>query len=388
MENILEVKDLNISFDTYAGQVHAIRGVNFDLKPGETLAIVGESGSGKSVTSRSIMRLLANNANVDSGEILFKGEDLIKKSEKQMQKIRGSEIAMIFQDPMTSLNPTQKIGKQIAEPILKHQDVSKEEAFKKAEELLGLVGIPNPAKRMNQYPHQFSGGQRQRIVIAIALGCNPDILIADEPTTALDVTIQAQILELMKELQQKIKTSIIFITHDLGVVANVADRVAVMYAGKFVEVGTVDEIFYNPQHPYTWGLLSSMPTLETSGSLYAIPGTPPDLLNPPKGDAFAPRSEYALKVDTMYEPPLFKLSDTHFAATWLLHPDAPKVTPPAGIVARQNGFRAKQVDLAPSSDLTKLSGQDVEIDQEQGNLSVDEITTERDAKGEVNEPRY
>ena len=206
MENILEVKDLNISFDTYAGQVHAIRGVNFDLKPGETLAIVGESGSGKSVTSRSIMRLLANNANVDSGEILFKGEDLIKKSEKQMQKIRGSEIAMIFQDPMTSLNPTQKIGKQIAEPILKHQDVSKEEAFKKAEELLGLVGIPNPAKRMNQYPHQFSGGQRQRIVIAIALGCNPDILIADEPTTALDVTIQAQILELMKELQQKIKT--------------------------------------------------------------------------------------------------------------------------------------------------------------------------------------
>lgn len=388
MENILEVKDLNISFDTYAGQVHAIRGVNFDLKPGETLAIVGESGSGKSVTSRSIMRLLANNANVDSGEILFKGEDLIKKSEKQMQKIRGSEIAMIFQDPMTSLNPTQKIGKQIAEPILKHQDVSKEEAYKKAEELLGLVGIPDPAKRMKQYPHQFSGGQRQRIVIAIALGCNPDILIADEPTTALDVTIQAQILELMKELQKKIKTSIIFITHDLGVVANVADRVAVMYAGKFVEVGTVDEIFYNPQHPYTWGLLSSMPTLETSGSLYAIPGTPPDLLNPPKGDAFAPRSEYALKVDTMYEPPLFKLSDTHFAATWLLHPDAPKVTPPAGIVARQKGFRAKQADLAPSDDLTKLSGQDLEIDQEQDHLSVDEITTERDAKGEVNEPRY
>lgn len=388
MENILEVKDLNISFDTYAGQVHAIRGVNFDLKPGETLAIVGESGSGKSVTSRSIMRLLANNANVDKGEILFKGENLLKKSEKQMQKIRGAEIAMIFQDPMTSLNPTQKIGKQIAEPILKHQDVSKEEAYKKAEELLGLVGIPDPAKRMKQYPHQFSGGQRQRIVIAIALGCNPDILIADEPTTALDVTIQAQILELMKELQQKIKTSIIFITHDLGVVANVADRVAVMYAGKFVEVGTVDEIFYNPQHPYTWGLLSSMPTLETSGSLYAIPGTPPDLLNPPIGDAFAPRSEYALKVDTMYEPPLFKLSDTHFAATWLLHPDAPKVTPPAGIVARQNGFRAKQVKLAPSSDLTKMSGQDAEIDQEQDNLSIDEITTERDAKGEVNEPRY
>ncbi|MFL2105312.1 ABC transporter ATP-binding protein [Desemzia sp. FAM 23991] len=388
MENILEVKDLHISFDTYAGQVHAIRGVNFDLKPGETLAIVGESGSGKSVTSRSIMRLLANNANVDSGEILFKGEDLVKKSEKDMQKIRGSEIAMIFQDPMTSLNPTQKIGKQIAEPILKHQDVSKEEAYKKAEELLRLVGIPNPEKRMKQYPHQFSGGQRQRIVIAIALGCNPDILIADEPTTALDVTIQAQILELMKELQHKTKTSIIFITHDLGVVANVADRVAVMYAGKFVEVGTVDEIFYNPQHPYTWGLLSSMPTLETSGSLYAIPGTPPDLLNPPTGDAFAPRSEYALKVDTMYEPPLFKVSDTHFAATWLLHPDAPKVTPPAEIVARQNGFRAKKLQIQPSDDLSQLSGQDMEGTQDQNNLSVDELTTDRDGKGEANEPRY
>lgn len=388
MENILEVKDLHISFDTYAGQVHAIRGVNFDLKPGETLAIVGESGSGKSVTSRSIMRLLANNANVDSGEILFKGEDLVKKSEKEMQKIRGSEIAMIFQDPMTSLNPTQKIGKQIAEPILKHQNVSKDEAYKKAEELLRLVGIPNPEKRMKQYPHQFSGGQRQRIIIAIALGCNPDILIADEPTTALDVTIQAQILELMKELQQKIKTSIIFITHDLGVVANVADRVAVMYAGKFVEVGTVDEIFYNPQHPYTWGLLSSMPTLETSGYLYAIPGTPPDLMSPPKGDAFAPRSEYALKVDTMYEPPFFKVSDTHYAATWLLHPDAPKVTPPSEIVARQNGFRTKQLQIQPSEDLAQLSGQDMEGTQDQSNLSVDELTTERDGKGESNEPRY
>lgn len=388
MENILEVKDLHISFDTYAGQVHAIRGVNFDLKPGETLAIVGESGSGKSVTSRSIMRLLANNANVDSGEILFKGEDLVKKSEKEMQKIRGSEIAMIFQDPMTSLNPTQKIGKQIAEPILKHQNVSKDEAYKKAEELLRLVGIPNPEKRMKQYPHQFSGGQRQRIIIAIALGCNPDILIADEPTTALDVTIQAQILELMKELQQKIKTSIIFITHDLGVVANVADRVAVMYAGKFVEVGTVDEIFYNPQHPYTWGLLSSMPTLETSGYLYAIPGTPPDLMSPPKGDAFAPRSEYALKVDTMYEPPFFKVSDTHYAATWLLHPDAPKVTPPPEIVARQNGFRTKQLQIQPSEDLAQLSGQDMEGTQDQSNLSVDELTTERDGKGESNEPRY
>ncbi|SFE28807.1 ABC transporter ATP-binding protein [Trichococcus pasteurii] len=358
MENILEVKDLQITFDTYAGKVKAIRGVSFDLKPGETLAIVGESGSGKSVTSRSIMRLLANNANIEHGEILFKGEDLVHKTEKEMQKIRGSEIAMIFQDPMTSLNPTQKIGKQIAEPIIKHQNISKEEAYKKAEELLQLVGIPNPAKRMKQYPHQFSGGQRQRIVIAIALGCNPDILIADEPTTALDVTIQAQILELMKDLQQKIKTSIIFITHDLGVVANVADRVAVMYAGKIVEVGTVDEIFYNPQHPYTWGLLSSMPTLDTQGTLYAIPGTPPDLLDPPTGDAFAPRSEYAMKIDTLYDPPFFKVSGTHSAATWLLHPDAPPVNPPEGIINRRATF--SEMNLAPSDELKVMDTADKE----------------------------
>lgn len=358
MENILEVKDLQITFDTYAGKVKAIRGVSFDLKPGETLAIVGESGSGKSVTSRSIMRLLANNANIEHGEILFKGEDLVHKTEKEMQKIRGSEIAMIFQDPMTSLNPTQKIGKQIAEPIIKHQNISKEEAYKKAEELLQLVGIPNPAKRMKQYPHQFSGGQRQRIVIAIALGCNPDILIADEPTTALDVTIQAQILELMKDLQQEIKTSIIFITHDLGVVANVADRVAVMYAGKIVEVGTVDEIFYNPQHPYTWGLLSSMPTLDTQGTLYAIPGTPPDLLDPPIGDAFAPRSEYAMKIDTLYDPPFFKVSDTHSAATWLLHPDAPSVNPPEGIMNRRATF--SEMYLAPSDELKVMDTADKE----------------------------
>ena len=358
MENILEVKDLQITFDTYAGKVKAIRGVSFDLKPGETLAIVGESGSGKSVTSRSIMRLLANNANIEHGEILFKGEDLVHKTEKEMQKIRGSEIAMIFQDPMTSLNPTQKIGKQIAEPIIKHQNISKDEAYKKAEELLQLVGIPNPAKRMKQYPHQFSGGQRQRIVIAIALGCNPDILIADEPTTALDVTIQAQILELMKDLQTKIKTSIIFITHDLGVVANVADRVAVMYAGKIVEVGTVDEIFYNPQHPYTWGLLSSMPTLDTQGTLYAIPGTPPDLLDPPNGDAFAPRSEYAMKIDTLYDPLFFKVSDTHAAATWLLHPDAPSVNPPEGIMNRRATF--SKMNLAPSDELKVMDTADKE----------------------------
>lgn len=341
MNNVLEVKNLNITFDTYAGKVKAIRGVSFNLKKGETLAIVGESGSGKSVTTRSIMRLLSQNANVEEGSILYNGEDLIKKSEKEMQKIRGKDIAMIFQDPMTSLNPTMTIGKQISEPIRLHQKLNKQEASNRALELLNLVGLPEAEKRMKQYPHQFSGGQRQRIVIAIALACNPEILIADEPTTALDVTIQAQILDLMKELQKKISTSIIFITHDLGVVANVADRVAVMYAGKIVEVGSVDEIFYNPQHPYTWGLISSMPTLDIEKTLYAIPGTPPDLLDPPVGDAFAPRNEFAMKIDTQLEPPLFKISETHYAATWLLHPDSPAVIPPAEIRARQAVYKEK-----------------------------------------------
>lgn len=345
MSNVLEVKNLEITFDTYAGKVKAIRGVSFDLKKGETLAIVGESGSGKSVTTRSIMRLLSQNANVEKGEILFNGNDLIKKTEKEMQGIRGKEIAMIFQDPMTSLNPTMTIGKQISEPIRLHQKLNKDDANKRALELLNLVGLPDAERRMKQYPHQFSGGQRQRIVIAIALACNPEVLIADEPTTALDVTIQAQILDLMKELQQKIATSIIFITHDLGVVANVADRVAVMYAGKIVEIGTVDEIFYNPQHPYTWGLISSMPTLEITETLYAIPGTPPDLLDPPKGDAFAPRNEFAMKIDTELEPPHFKISETHSAATWLLHPDAPAVEPPLEIKARHKIYEEKFAPL-------------------------------------------
>lgn len=286
------------------------------------------------------MRLLPESSSeFKNGQILFNGKDLTKLTDKEMQKIRGKDISMIFQDPMTSLNPTMTIGKQIMEPILKHQNVEKSEARKMAIDLLKLVGMPQPEQRMKQYPHQFSGGQRQRIVIAIALACNPKILIADEPTTALDVTIQAQILELMKDLQKKIDTSIIFITHDLGVVANVADRVAVMYSGKIVEIGTVDEIFYNPQHPYTWGLLSSMPSLDVQEEkLYAIPGTPPDLLNPPKGDAFALRSEYAMQIDLEETPPFFKVSDTHYAATWLLHPDAPEVTPPATIIERMKRF--------------------------------------------------
>lgn len=343
MTKILEVKDLEISFDTYAGKVRAIRGVNFHLNKGETLAIVGESGSGKSVTTRSIMRLLSSNANIDAGQILFKGNDIVGKSEREMQKIRGKEIAMIFQDPMTSLDPTMPIGKQVAESLRKHNKVSKKEGQKAALELLKLVGIPEAEKRINSYPHQFSGGQRQRIVIAIALVCYPEILIADEPTTALDVTIQAQILELLKEIQTKIDTSIIFITHDLGVVAYVADRVAVMYGGRIVEVGTSEEIFYNPQHPYTWGLLGSMPTLDSANDrLYAIPGSPPDLLNPPKGDAFYPRNEFAMKIDAEQEPPFFELSKTHKAATWLLAPQAPKVTPPEEIQRRWAIFKEKQ----------------------------------------------
>ena len=337
-ETILSIENLRIHFETFAGEVQAIRGVNLKLQKGETLALVGESGSGKSVTAKSVMKLLSNNAVVKEGSITFKGENILDKSERDMQSIRGKKIAMIFQDPMTSLDPTMKIGKQITEVIIKHEKASKEEADKRAEELLELVGIPNAKERMKQYPHQFSGGQRQRIVIAIALACNPDVLIADEPTTALDVTIQAQILELLKELQQQFQMAIIFITHDLGVVANVADRVAVMYAGKVVEVGTADEVFYNPQHPYTWGLLRSMPTLHTGDTLYAIPGSPPDLLDPPVGDAFALRSDVALEIDRVKEPPMFEVSPTHFAATWLLDPRAPKVPVPEEIVRRRNIF--------------------------------------------------
>ena len=342
MKTLLEVKDLQVSFDTHAGEVQAVRGVTFDLKKGETLAIVGESGSGKSVTSKALMDLIPKPpGRIKNGEIIFDGRDLTKLSEKEMQQIRGKEIAMIFQDPMTSLNPTMTIGNQIMEGLIKHQGMSKADARKVALELIDLVGIPNPEARLKQYPHQFSGGMRQRGVIAMALACNPKLLIADEPTTALDVTIQAQILELMKDIQQKTEAAIIFITHDLGVVANVADRVAVMYAGKVVEIGTVDEIFYNPKHPYTWGLLASMPSLEGGeDELYAIPGTPPDLLKPPKGDAFAARNPQALKIDFEMEPPLFKISDTHYAATWLLHEQAPKVEPPEIVQRRIRQMKA------------------------------------------------
>jgi len=329
MEKILEVKDLHVSFQTYNGTVKAIRGVSFDLYKGETIAIVGESGSGKSVTTKVLMGILAKNGVIEKGEVLYDNKDLSKLSKREWVNIRGKDIAMIFQDPMTSLNPTMTVGYQIAESIIEHQRLTKKQAKEKAMELINLVGINEPEKRYKQYPHQLSGGMRQRIVIAIALACNPKILIADEPTTALDVTIQAQILDLIKELQNKIGLSIIFITHDLGVVANVADRVAVMYAGKIVEYGTSQEIFFNPHHPYTWGLLASVPDVDSDGKeLYAIPGSPPNLLYPPKGDAFALRSDFALNIDIEEEPPFFKITDTHYAATWLLDERAPKIEMP------------------------------------------------------------
>ncbi|MFJ8263475.1 ABC transporter ATP-binding protein [Rummeliibacillus sp. NPDC094406] len=345
-EKIIEVKDLRINFKTYAGLVHAVRGVNFSLEKGQTLAIVGESGSGKSVTSNALMKLVPQPPGIyASGEILFNGKDLVKCTEKEMTKIRGNDIAMIFQDPMTALNPTMKVGKQIMEVILKHnKKATREFAKKRAIELLVEVGIPFPEKRFKQYPHEFSGGMRQRVVIAIALAAEPKLLIADEPTTALDVTIQAQILELMKDIQRNSDTSIIFITHDLGVVANVADHVAVMYAGQIVEYGTVNEIFYDPKHPYTWGLLGSMPDLDnnTDELLRTIPGSPPDLIHPPIGDAFAPRNEFAMQIDYEEEPPMFQVSETHFAKTWLLHPDAPEVSVPEEVRKRIEGYLEKE----------------------------------------------
>ncbi|AOZ94438.1 ABC transporter ATP-binding protein [Paenibacillus crassostreae] len=332
MNRLLEVNDLCISFNTHQGELQAIRGVSFHVNKGETLAIVGESGSGKSVTSQAIMKLLPTpQATYRKGQIQFDGQEILRKTERQMTKIRGKEIAYISQDPMTSLNPMMKVGKQITEVLHKHEKMPRNAATKRAIELLTLVGIPMPEKRFSQYPHEFSGGMRQRVVIAMALAANPKLLIADEPTTALDVTIQAQILDLMKELQQKFDTSIIFITHDLGVVAKVADRVAVMYAGQIVETGTVEDIFYDPRHPYTWGLLASMPSLDSKNDekLTAIPGTPPDLLHPPIGDAFALRSTYSMKIDIEKEPPLFRVSDTHYVKSWLMHQHAPKVEPPA-----------------------------------------------------------
>ena len=344
-KTILQIKNLDISFKTNAGVVHAIRGVDLDLQQGETVAIVGESGSGKSVTMKAVVGLLDSNATVNSGEILYtftddngveQTLDLLKLDKKQLrQLINGQHISMVFQDPMTSLDPTMPIGKQIMEGILMHKKTSREEAKSRALELLRLVGITDAEKRFRNYPHQLSGGMRQRVVIAIALSADPDILICDEPTTALDVTIQAKILELIKSIQSQMKLSVIYITHDLGVVAKVADYVDVMYAGRIVEVGNVNEIFYDPRHPYTWGLMSAMPDMDTNDDrLYSIPGSPPNLLHEPEGDAFADRNPYAMAIDKKIMPPLFRITDTHYAATWLLHPDAPKIEMPEELRAR------------------------------------------------------
>ena len=322
---ILEVNNLRVSFRTYNGKVQAVRGIDFKLFPGETLAIVGESGSGKSVTTKAILGILPKNSIIEEGEILYNGDDLTKYKEKDFYKLRGKEISLIFQDPLSALNPIMKIGKQITEALVLREKMTKEQAKKRALELMEMVGIPQPEVRFEQYPFQFSGGMRQRIVIAIAL----------------DVTIQAKILEEIKEIKRKQNLSVIFITHDLGVVANMADRICVMYAGKIVEVGTAEEIFYSPAHPYTWALLSSMPDLETKERLFSIPGTPPNMIFPPKGDAFAERNQYAMAVDFEEEPPFFKLSETHYAATWLLHENAPKVEMPEALQKRIERMKKK-----------------------------------------------
>ena len=325
-EHILQVNHLQIAFRTGDGLVRAVRDISFRLEKGRTLAIVGESGSGKSVTSRAVMGLLAPNAVVEGGEILYKGKDLLKMPEKELCKLRGGKIAMVFQDPLSALDPIMPIGRQIAETMVINGKLSPADAKNRALQLMEEVGIRDAKNRYGKYPFEFSGGMRQRIVIAIALAADPEILICDEPTTALDVTIQAQILELIHKLKAERHLSVIFITHDLGVVANVADDIAVMYAGKIVERGTAEDIFYDPRHPYTWALLTAMPDLETTGKLEAIPGAPPNMLHPPVGDAFAPRNPYAMEIDFEQQPPMFEISSTHAAATWLLHPNAPKVT--------------------------------------------------------------
>ena len=320
----LNVQHLSVEFHTEGGVLQAVRDISFTLKPGHTLAIVGESGSGKSVTGRAILGILEHNARVTSGRILYDARDLLQLSEEQMVPLRGSRIAMVFQDPLSSLDPLMRIGGQITEVMRLKLGVSAANAKEKALTLLQEVGIADPVRCFHQFPHQLSGGMRQRIVIAIALAADPEILICDEPTTALDVTIQAQILELLERLKQQRQLSMLFITHDFGVVAQVADDVAVMYAGKIVEYGTVDDIFYDPRHPYTRALLRATPDPDSDKRLYAIPGTPPNMLRPPVGDAFAARNEEAMEIDYLCQPPIFTISDTHWAATWLLHPDAPK----------------------------------------------------------------
>lgn len=332
MNELLKIEHLSVSIPSPAGRVQAVRDVSLDLHPGEVLAIVGESGCGKSMLCKSIMKLLPRSAEIEEGRILADGMDITHYTQRQMRKLRGKLFSFIFQDPMTALNPTISVGRQIGEAILVHEPrLSGEAVYQRVIELMELVGIQNPQARYKQYPYHFSGGMRQRSVMAIALAAKPKILLADEPTTALDVTIQAQILDLLKEIQVKLGTSTILVSHDLGVVARAADRVAIMYAGKIVEIGTAEEIYYDPRHPYTWGLMQSLPALNKGKSrLKTIPGMPPTLIDPPAGDAFACRNEYALEIDYQRQPPMFQISDTHYAATWLLDPRAPKIKPPIG----------------------------------------------------------
>ncbi len=333
-EKVIAVDNLEVSFRAYGGMVRAVRNISFDLYKGETLAIVGESGSGKSVSIKAIMGILAKNAVVDNGTIMYEGQDLLRASEKDYEKIRGSKIALIFQDPLSALNPIMKIGKQITEVLRLDGKYDKASARERAKELLAAVGIDHPEIRIDQYPFQFSGGMRQRIVIAIALARDPEVLICDEPTTALDVTVQAKILELINNIKKERNLSVIFITHDMGVVANMADRICVMYAGKIVEKGLSEEVFFEPVHPYTQALLASMPDLETEGLLPAIPGTPPNMLFPPVGDAFAARNDRAMQIDLERQPPLFPITETHSAATWMLHPNGPGIQIPEALQKR------------------------------------------------------
>jgi len=326
LNHILTIEGLRTTFRTYAGEVQAVRDVNIAVREGECLAVVGESGSGKSVTMLSVMRLLASNARIE-GRAVFNGVDLLSIPEREMRKIRGKDIAMVFQDPMTGLNPTLTVGLQLREGMMQHLGLSRAEADKRAIELLNLVGVPEPERRLKQYPHEFSGGMRQRVMIAIALACNPRLIIADEPTTALDVTIQAQILDLLKRLKKEFNTSIILITHNLGVVAGMADRVVVMYGGRVAEVATVEEIFEQPRHPYTWALLRAVPRLDRKKDrrLESIAGSPPNMLQPPPGCPFHPRCPYAMNVCAAEAPDMTPISPEHRAAGWLLHPDAPPV---------------------------------------------------------------
>jgi len=351
-ECILRMRDMAISFKTANGLVKAVRGADLDVCKGETVAIVGESGSGKSVTVKQIMGIRSANEVVESGSIEFtyvddegtnRTVDIMKLSERELTSLKGNHIAMVFQDPLTSLDPTMNIGRQLSESIVAHLHLEGEALHTRCIELLDLVGITDPETRLRSYPHQLSGGMRQRVVIAIALSCNPDLLICDEPTTALDVTIQARILQLIIDLQRRMGISVIFITHNLGVVAKVADYVNVMYAGKIIEAGTIDDVFFDPRHPYTWGLLSSMPSVSTDRSerLYTIHGNPPNMLNDVVGDAFAPRNPYALDIDFEQEPPRFIVNEHHWAATWLLDPRAPKVEMPSQLKGRIALMRAE-----------------------------------------------